>query len=68
MTELAELRAKRAAEMFAVRGVECAIAEPVISAFKRDDVAFAGGECCRLERGFDGFKTGVGENSFTVNR
>ena len=64
--ELAKLRAKRPAKMFAMRGVERAVAESVIRAFKRDDAAFAGGEHRRLERGFDGFKTGVAENGFPV--
>ena len=62
--ELAELRTERAAEMFAVRGVERAVAEAVIRAVKRDDAAFAGGEQGGLERGFDGFKTGIAENGF----
>ena len=56
--ELAELRAERAAEMFAMRRVQRAVAEPMIRALKRDDPALAGGEQRRLERGFDGLKTG----------
>ena len=55
---------ERAAKKIAVRGVERAVAESVIRAFKRDDAAFAGGEHGGFERGFDGFKTGVGENGF----
>ena len=46
--------------MFTVRGVERAVAEAVIPALKRDDAAFAGGEQRGFERGFDGFKTGIG--------
>ena len=48
--------------------VERAVAEAVIRAFKRDDAAFTGGEHCRLERGFDGFKAGVVEDDFACSR
>ena len=62
VSELPELRAERRAKMFAVRGVERAIAEAVIAAFERDDAALAGGEHGRLQRGFDGLKTGIGKD------
>ena len=52
------------AEKIAVRGVERAVAEPVIRAGKGDDAALAGGQHRGLERGLDGFKTGVAENDF----
>ena len=59
-----ELRAERLAEMFAVRGVECAVAETVITVRKRDDVIFLRCEHGGFKRGFHGFKTGVTENNF----
>ena len=68
MPELAQLRAKWAAKMFAMRGVERAVAESVIRALKRDDAGFAGGEHRGLERGLHGFKTGIAENRFPVMR
>ena len=68
MAELAELRLERAAEMFAVRGIERAVAEAVIRAFKGDDAAFAGGQHGGLERGFDGLKTGIAENRLCRDR
>ena len=48
--------------MFAMRGVERAVAEAVIRAFKNDDAFFLGGEHRRFERGLDSFKTGTAEN------
>src|SRR5204863_7569792 len=62
MSELAKLRAKRRAEMFAVRGVERAVAQPVIGARKRDDTAFARGEYRRLERRLDRLEAGIAED------
>ena len=62
VSELAELRAERPAEMFAVRGVERSVAETVVSAFKGDDSAFSCGQHGRLERGLDRFKAGIAKN------
>ena len=59
---------ERAAEKIAMRGVERAVAEPVIRAGEGDDPVLAGGQHRRLERGFDGFKTGVAENGFPEGR
>src|ERR1035437_9832557 len=63
VSELAQLRLKWAAEMLAVRGVERAVAEAVIRAGESNDAAFLSCKDYRFERGFNGFKTGVGENS-----
>ena len=65
MSELAELIAERAAKMFAVRGIERAVAEAVIRAFKRDDAALAGGKRGGLERGFDCLETRAAEDDFS---
>ena len=62
MAEFAKLVMERAAEKIAVRDVERAVAEPVIRAGEGDDALLAGGQHGRFERGFDGFKTGIGEN------
>ena len=48
--------------MLPVRGIERTVTKAVISPRERDYAAFAGGEHRRFERGFDGFKTGIGEN------
>ena len=45
--ELAELRQERVAEKIAVRGVERAVAKPVIRAVEGDDAMPAGGEKSR---------------------
>ena len=66
MRKLAELRAERAAEMFAMRRVQRTIAESMIGACKRNDAGLSGRKQRRLERGLDGFKTGVAENRFGV--
>jgi len=50
--------------MAAVRGVQGAIAQPMIRAFECDDPAFAGGQQRRLEGGFHRLETGVGKNGF----
>ena len=47
-----------------MRGVQGAVAQAVIRAFKCDDPAFAGGQQRGLERGFHRLETGVGENGF----
>ena len=62
MAKLAKLVMERAAEEIAVRDVERAVAEPVIRAGKGNDPLFAGGQHGGFERGFDGFKTGIGED------
>ena len=50
------------AKMVAVRGVERAVAESVVRAFKGDDSAFARGQQGRLERGFHRLEAGIGKN------
>ena len=62
MREAAKLLAKRRAEMFAMRGVQRAVTQSMIRAFKRDDAPFAGRQHCRLQRGFHRFKTRIAEN------
>ena len=57
MPELPELRTKRPAKKLAVRGVQCAVTQPVVRAFKGNHAAFAGGEYGGLERGLNGFKS-----------
>ncbi len=65
LSELAKLRTKRAAEMFAVCCIERAVAESVVSVFKCNDAAFARGQQRGFQRGFHGFKAGVGENNLS---
>ena len=63
MAEFSQLRHKRLAEMRAVRGVERAVAEPMIPAFKGNDPRFARGEQGRLEGGFHRLEPRIGKNS-----
>ena len=60
--EFAELRLERLAEIFAVRGVERAVAQPVIRAGEGDHAVPAGGQQRGLERGLNGLEAGVAEN------
>ena len=57
---------KRRAKMFAMRGVQRAVAKSVIRAFKSDDARLAGGEHGGFQRGFHRFKAGVAENGFAA--
>ena len=52
ISKLAQLRAERRAKVFAMRGVERAVAEAVICALKRDDATFARCEHRCLKRSF----------------
>ena len=56
MPELAQLGPERAAKMAAVRGIERAVAQPVIRPLKGDHAAFAGREHRRLQRSLHGFE------------
>ena len=59
MRELAELRPERLAEKITVRGVERAVAKPVIRAGESNDTVPAGGQNRGLERGLDGLETRI---------
>ena len=63
--ELADLSAKRRAELAAPRGVERAVAKTMISVFERNDAGSTGGQMRRLERGLNCLKAGVAEDRFT---
>ena len=54
--------------MFAMRGIERPIAEPMIRTFKGNDATFAGGEQRGFERRFDSLETGVGKNYLPGDR
>ena len=43
MSELAELRLERGAEVLAMGGIERAVAQSMVSAFEGDDAGFTGG-------------------------
>ena len=64
MTELTKLGMERTAKEIAMGGVKRPVAESMIRAGKRDNAVLAGGEQGGLERGFNGFKTGIAENDF----
>ena len=64
VTEVAKLRTEWGTKMIAMRGVERAITETVISAGEGNDLALAGGEDGGLQRSLDRFKAGIAEDGF----
>src|ERR1043166_9346072 len=58
----AELLTKRRAEVFAMCGVQCAVAESMISTFERNHPAFVSRAYRRFQCCYHGFEAGVAEN------
>src|SRR5205814_7235548 len=65
--EFLELQPEGTAEKFAMRGIQCAIAEPVIRALKSNDAIFSASQHGCLQRRLHRLEPGIAEDGFGLD-